>query len=246
MNLVRLALALLLLAFTPLVAFGADHCIDAFASKAFLTAEELWMERPFKPGTQFEPLSRAISEDLHKEIVETTNQLIAQCGKDCLLVGIGRSPTVLVAQAQIQRQAAINFPISQFRALPGFSETSEAPAFPAPYDSPEIAQSFHELSAQNEKILFEHFEAFIGSRLKGTKRILLVDFSQSGASLFAVHAYLNKWLASRSGAPEVHSVNIGERTYDQISESMRKVWNVESSRISKPIGSTLMFELNNA
>jgi hypothetical protein len=239
--------------FGPLAssAQAADSCIDSFASRTTLTAEQLWLEKPFNPGTSYQARSRSISAELFAEIVQMTEQLIQMCGSDCLMVGVGRSPTPLIAQAQVMQQNAINFPLSDFRPLPGFNEDTVAPKFPAPYDSPMMEMMFHELSANEEKILFEHFEAFIGSRLKNAKSVLLVDFSQSGASLFATQAYLNKWLRQRSptlsgSTPEVHSVNIGESTYDKITASMQKIWNVESNRISKRIGSPLMAELNYA
>lgn len=222
-------------------------CIDAFAGRHAPSATDLWIESPFTPGTKYTAKSRGLSNELYDQIVKTTEKALSVCGPGCLMVGLGRSPTPIIAQAQIQGQYAISMPLSDFRPLPGFNENSaQAPKFPEPYDSPQLAPMFHELSAAEEALLFKHFDGFIGSRLNGLTRILLVDFSQSGASLYATQAYLEKWLSQKANAPELKSLSIGEDTYATYSSKMQNIWGVTSYRLNLRAFSPLARDFNDA
>lgn len=227
-------------------------CIDSFSGKHAPTAQDLWQESPFVPGTKYTALSRPVSAELFEAIVKTTEKLVNVCGPGCLMIGLGRSPTPLIAQAQIMNQYAISMPLSDFRPLLGFNETSSSiPKFPEPYNSPQLSQMFHELSAAEEEILFKHFDAFIGSRMKGLSRLLLIDFSQSGASLYATQRYLEKWLATKASSadeklPELKSVSIGEKSYESYANQMQDIWRVSSFRLNLSPTSPLVREFNEA
>lgn len=199
------------------------------------------------PGTKYTAKSRPVSPELFNAIVKTTEKLISVCGPGCLMIGLGRSPTPLIAQAQVMNQYAINMPLSDFRPLPGFNENStRTPNFPEPYNSPQLAQMHHELSSTEETLLFKHFDEFIGTRITGLSRLLLVDFSQSGASLYAAQRYLDKWLATKKSAPELKSVSIGEKGFESYANRMQDIWRVTSFRLNLSDESPLVREFTDA
>ena len=85
-----------------------------------------------------------------------------------LYVGVGRSPTPLIAFLQaIDSEAAINFPLSDLKY------------YGDPFDMDEA--SF--------KILHQHFENFFGSYRKKGKAIVFIDYIISGTTLFRLQQY---------------------------------------------------------
>lgn len=124
----------------------------------------------------------------YDEIKSISLSVLRECPpKDCVVIGIGRSPTPILAFLQDLHEEklenhAINIPLSSFR----FSTLPIPERYIMPLDD------------SSEKKLFAHFDSLLtdSSRFAG-KRVMLVDYTQSGESLFSAQKYFEKYFRSR-------------------------------------------------
>ena len=106
-----------------------------------------------------------------------------------LYVGVGRSPTPLIAFLQaIDSKVAINFPLSFFRK--------------------DAERDY--IGEKNLKILHRHFEEFFGRYRKKGKVIVFIDYVISGATLFSVQKHYQNFSNKDTSYPRSLSVGLSE------------------------------------
>jgi HEAT repeat protein len=113
-----------------------------------------------------------LGEEEFKTIELIGIRIADACPKEtCIVIGIGRSPTPIMAYLQAYDTAkAINLPLSNFRNK--------------------------NLTNEQETILFNHFDKFIdpSHELAGKNEIIVLDLSTSGVSLSAAVFYIRKYV----------------------------------------------------
>ena len=110
-----------------------------------------------------------------------------------LYVGVGRSPTPLIAFLQaIDRKVAINFPLSAFR-----------------YTEEQI-----DMDEENVRIFYKHFENFFGPYRGKGKVIVFIDYFLSGATLFSVQKYYQNFRKKNKEYPRSLSVGLSDTNID--------------------------------
>jgi hypothetical protein len=119
---------------------------------------------------------------------------------DCFYIGVGRSPTPIVAmlQAKLGNSSAINLPLS---SMEGFANGSTMRGSDAPVT----------LAKTEIERLNLHFDHFVPSEsvLKG-RRIMLVDFASTGESLNNTRTQLNNYLSANHRSTQVEAAAIPE------------------------------------
>ena len=126
-------------------------------------------------------------EDSYEEIRLLAYQLVSEFSPSrYLYVGVGRSPTPLIAFLQaIDRKVAINFPLSDFHY-----------------------SGKHMMDEENLKILHRHFEEFFGHYRKKGKVIVFIDYVISGETLFNVQKYYQNFREKDKAYPRSLSVGL--------------------------------------
>ncbi len=127
-------------------------------------------------------------QPLIQDTIITSREILMDCPPGCLVVGLGRSPSPIIAAIQSQRpDKAINLPLMS-KTLENYVPR-ELPSHPLLFT----------LTAQQKSKLFDYFERMIGPYLtSGTKEIKLVDFVVTGRGLFATHIFLQEFLISKN------------------------------------------------
>ncbi|MFB7468634.1 toxin glutamine deamidase domain-containing protein [Streptomyces sp. NPDC056224] len=110
--------------------------------------------------------------------------------EDNVYLGLGRSPAAVIAALQVAGVTASSMPLSDFRPGPSdFTSIHYAASIPAvgdPSPPPTIRQ---------REMLFEHFKEFVPELPPG-KDLVLIDYTQSGRSLFAAEGLLGEYFTS--------------------------------------------------
>lgn len=117
---------------------------------------------------------------IQKITLQITNQFPSE---EYVYVGLGQSPTPILAYLKASGiEDAVNLPLSDFRSYPGSAN------MPFPY-----LTLFHSW----EDKLFNHFNRFLPSKteLRG-KKVLIIDYAQTGESLGAAKSYLSNYYES--------------------------------------------------
>src|SRR5580704_10283981 len=108
------------------------------------------------------------------------NDITAECPKKtCVVIGIGRSPTPIIAYLQAHDQtSALNLPLSDFKKI-GLSEDLE-------------------------RRLFDHFDKFLDPQtyLLGKDKIIVLDFALRGHSIISAAYYIRKYLDQQLNSPD--------------------------------------------
>lgn len=115
----------------------------------------------------YPPLTR----DEFNTIDNISRDVYDDCPKEnCLIIGLGRSPTAIIAnlQANYPDAEAINVPLSNLKTT--------------------------DLDAKKEIILFDHFDEFIKPHLQNKNKVIVIDFTLEGKGFFAGFFYVNKYL----------------------------------------------------
>jgi pyrimidine operon attenuation protein/uracil phosphoribosyltransferase len=107
--------------------------------------------------------------------------------ENCVVIGIGRSPTAIAAYLQLKHQKlgmtshVWNVPLTLFRHG--------------------ITHENQKLNLEMETKLFSHFDIYFPSKveLKGRTKILLIDYAITGETLVAARDSIAKYLNSRYG-----------------------------------------------
>lgn len=134
-----------------------------------------------------------IDNKTFKEIAKVSEEIIENCPpRDCLILGIGRSPTPILAFLEASGNTNVSsIPLTGFRYNP-FDETSLLP--------------------NEEDELFKHFDRFVKDNIDSKKKIVVVDFSVSGRSAFAATSYLKKYLKEKEHKIKVSPVIVSKES----------------------------------
>jgi hypothetical protein len=134
-------------------------------------------------------MAAEFSDEVVAQIIEISERILKKytsTNYDYLL-GLGQSPTPFMARLKAIGLPTYNLPLSGFRnhPIPGTSLRNDA-SFLTPYDPP--------LSATGRKKLFDHFAKFLPPpSALNSKRILMLDVIESGASLVAAREYVKEY-----------------------------------------------------
>ncbi|WP_329792503.1 glycosyltransferase [Lentzea sp. DG1S-22] len=126
-------------------------------------------------------------------------------------VGLGRSPAAVVAALQNQGHDAVSIPLSNFRPLPSDPNSILIPAYNGPDGKPKTEP----LTDQQQDMLDQHFDEFLGDLPPG-KNVLLIDYTQGGLSLvsaqYQLQQHLNQNATPDAPPPRVQAFAIHEAT----------------------------------
>ncbi|MGW0513164.1 hypothetical protein ACWD1W_28635 [Streptomyces olivaceoviridis] len=103
-------------------------------------------------------------------------------------LGLGRSPAAIIAALQATGHRAESVPLSDFRPAP---EEGDWSIFHDAF------KKYPPLTDEQRRMLHAHFDEFVGPHLEAGKDIVLIDYTQTGLSLFAAQHYLGAYLAER-------------------------------------------------
>ncbi|MEO7163363.1 MAG: hypothetical protein ABI041_10630 [Bdellovibrionia bacterium] len=120
-----------------------------------------------------------------------TRKIIKMCDpKDCMVIGIGRSPTPLIATLQnLHSNYASSIPLSNFR----YNESNP-------------------LSKEDSQKLFLHFSNFLPNEtVRNGRKLMIIDYSLSGASIESAKDYFLKYYSHQKG-PQTGAMPVVEST----------------------------------
>ncbi|MGW3458334.1 hypothetical protein ACWDE9_01670 [Streptomyces olivaceoviridis] len=103
-------------------------------------------------------------------------------------LGLGRSPAAIIAALQATGHRAESVPLSDFRPAP---EEGDWSIFHDAF------KKYPPLNGEQRQMLDAHFDEFVSPHLEAGKDIVLIDYTQTGLSLFAAQHYLGAYLAER-------------------------------------------------
>lgn len=120
--------------------------------------------------------------------------------RDFLYLGVGRSPTAIIAylQNQLGDDKAKNVPISKFKATDKCRDVSSIPpCYQPPFGNTKFYQTtqyfyYAPLTEQETALLYAHFDRFLLSFI-GTKNIVLIDLGYRGDTLCSMKEVLQKY-----------------------------------------------------
>lgn len=200
-------------------------------------------------GAPFPPLCAAaptvaLSENTYREIRSVSQRVLELCPPaTCLLIGLGRSPTPIIADLQLREEGyAFNLPLSAFRNHPQGDKISLPPALE------QLEPMIQPLSPQAQADFFRHLARFTpGKTVRRNRRIMVLDYSQSGLSLFAFQSYLRRYLASAGGVPpEVGVIALSPKNRLERVSEVSAVFDVKGLEIIvRDSASSLMTYLRN-
>ncbi|MBF0361325.1 MAG: phosphoribosyltransferase [Oligoflexia bacterium] len=171
-------------------AIGILELSESGFYKAFASDENDYSYQYKKNDRDEETILKAKQLDLTYEFMEAeyieirdiSLEILKRCPpKECIVIGIGRSPTPIIAfiHGLLESESAWNLPLSNFRYGRKKSQL-------------QIAEG-----SKLEKHLFSHFNNHLPTKCEiADKNILLVDFTDSGATLLAAEEYIKKYLST--------------------------------------------------
>jgi hypothetical protein len=133
-------------------------------------------------------------------ILDVTAKILEYCPpQDCVVVGIGRSPTPFTAVIEAINNDVMLIPLSNFRyALIHDDSTDEYIPF---------------LNKKERDRLYDHFDKYIinDQKLAGRK-VKLLDFSISGRSIFGAQTYIDNYFTTNNRTIDISSLLICDDT----------------------------------
>ncbi len=122
-----------------------------------------------------------ISDELYKQIKSISLEIVKKYPtSEYHILAIGRSPIPFSTFLNILNYPVATIPLSGFKFHPDYS-------------SPTSKKGVLNLDRENK--LFLHFEKYIPkSYFTSNKPIVLIDYGQTGETIFSVNAYLEKYL----------------------------------------------------
>ncbi len=157
--------------------------------------------------------SQIFSQEDINQIANLSETIVNNCKPlECINIGVGRSPSVITAFIKaINSTYASNLPLSHFKY------STENPLLPS-----------------EEKVLFDHFDRFLGKYL-GTqelKRINIIDFSLTGKSIISVENYLKKYLESKKSKIDVQKTILTTSEFSRnVNQILLKKESLESTKL---------------
>ncbi|MEU6601856.1 hypothetical protein [Streptomyces flaveolus] len=119
-------------------------------------------------------------------------------------LGLGRSPAAIIAALQETGHSAQSFPLSSFRPSPVDGKRSIFQ---------DVYAGHPPLTDIQRRMLSTHFDEFVHPYLEAGKDIVLIDYTQSGLSLFAAQHYLGAYLAERGFDGRVKALAVYQHAY---------------------------------
>jgi hypothetical protein len=160
-------------------------------------------------GPSSPPVSLSRAELI--EIRQISDQILRECPPaNCVLIGVGQSPTPFVAQLEgEQKDYVFPLPLSGFRHNP---ETDWKLAPPNDRMERYNPQVLEPLTPQQENALYMHLEKYVpDARMLRGRKIKVLDFSlYGGYSAFAVNRYLEKFMTVRGSPTQVGTIVISQ------------------------------------
>jgi hypothetical protein len=126
--------------------------------------------------------------------------------EDCVVIGVGRSPTPFILDLQNQHpNYAYGVPMSQFRSNLEVEHMTKVLG-----ETPIV--DYRKLTQAAEARLNTHLDRYVPSAVKnGRRRALVVDYSYKGGfSAFAFQKYLERYLTGKGSASEVSSLVLAD------------------------------------
>lgn len=136
-----------------------------------------------------------ISQYEYESLREIVIRLLRQCPpQNCVYVGLGASPTPLLAiiEGLYGEQATVHLPASRLHG-----EYNASRFMRTDYGEPRF-----------ERVFARHFAHFLPNEKIAGKKILLVDYANSGQSLTLVTKLLRRWLRKTGKKVPVRSVGL--------------------------------------
>ena len=111
-------------------------------------------------------------------------------------VGIGRSPTFMMALMEELGIEVSQIPLTKFQ-------------YPTDSNSRWLYPAGDPLSSYQLKELFEHFDKFlISSSLVGNRKLLIIDFQNQGWTLISAAEHINLYLQKRGRSTQVEAMGL--------------------------------------
>ena len=112
---------------------------------------------------------------------------------ECIVIGLGRSPTPFMIEIENRIDNSITLPLSSFR----------------------FNQFRHDLSPNEISYLHQHFDNIFGDLKKfENKTVVLIDYAQTAASLFATQQYLGDYFKKNVSNLKLSSIAITSEFHD--------------------------------
>ncbi|MEV5176675.1 hypothetical protein AB0L10_37630, partial [Streptomyces flaveolus] len=112
-------------------------------------------------------------------------------------LGLGRSPAAVIAALQTTGHQAGSVPLSDFRPAP---ENNDWSIFRDAF------KKYPALTGEQRRMLHAHFDEFVRPHIETGKDIVLIDYTQTGLSLFAAQHYLSDYLTERGSDSQVKAL----------------------------------------
>lgn len=131
-------------------------------------------------------IESTLSETSFKEIAYYSEKIREICPQDdCVVIGVGRSPTPFVSFLQItedSKRSAFSLPLSQFRL------------------------SKQGISQEQRVKLYQYFDSFLPELSPNISTVALVDFTNSGESLLSAHSALEDYFDHKNVKLNIKSI----------------------------------------
>ncbi len=160
------------------------------------------------------------SDTTFNQIQDITRLVLNQCSPpECIVVGIGRSPTPIISSLEILNpNSTLEIPLTNFRYSPNADKMNDT--------------RVGKLTPQEEEGLFQYFDDFLKRRISTkTKTIMLIDYTISGSSFFSAQLYLDKYIKNRDLKLEMKTTAITVRYKVGIIEKIAKHFSVKKPTI---------------
>ncbi|MEH2202735.1 MAG: hypothetical protein V7K53_01475 [Nostoc sp.] len=157
-----------------------------------LQREEISSEDELKMKPEVDIIQR---EELSKGEYDQIKELVENIEKQYppekyYYIGMGKSPTPIIAFMKAKGIPASNIPLSKFSPKPNNIRKE---------DRDKYKNNEKQLTQEQKEELKRHFDNFVpqAGKLQG-KNILLIDYTQSGRSLIASHAHIVEYLNEKA------------------------------------------------
>jgi hypothetical protein len=121
-----------------------------------------------------------LSDETYPDIRNLSLELLKNCADDCQMVGLGRNPTPFLTFVNLYRPGrALQLPLSEFR--------------PHPYRS--VDYGTWKITPGERRLLRHYMDQYFRPLLRPqVKRLMLLDYCKSGASLFSFTFFAREFL----------------------------------------------------
>ncbi len=139
-------------------------------------------------------LSEVMTEQVKLEISSVVDSIFKLCPPEkCIFIGLGRSPAPFIVEMKKRTENVLTLPLSSFR-----------------YNRFE-----QDLSVDEVALLQKHFSnTFLDLKKFENRTVMLLDYAQSGSSLFAAQQYINDYLQENLEKFDLKSIALTTEFHD--------------------------------